>query len=205
MNAKRGSHPAVRAAATALAAAVLVLGACEADLPTGAELDAMSAAEVVEAAAPLATMDGAVYIVDGVETDAATANAIAPDRIATIDIRKGAAAARGADAGAPAVVEITTHAAPSLAITGAATMSVDRVVFNSSDSSRIQIYPHPNQRAFDGLLLVDGTRVEAVRLRDIDPATIESIEVVKGAAAARMFHDPEARNGVISIRLKATP
>lgn len=189
MNARPGSYRAARAATTAVAAALLMLVACEADLPSSAELDAMSATEIVEAATPFAALEDAVYIIDGVEADAATANLLAPDEIATIDIRKGAATPDGASA----VVEITTRGA--LAAAGAhiaARVSGDLRLGDDADS-------------FDGLLLIDGKRADLGVLRTIDPGTIESVEVVKGAAATRRFSEPEARRGVISIRLKPTP
>ena len=60
-------------------------------------------------------------------------------------------------------------------------------------------------RKFDGLLMVDGRIVDASELERIDPSRIESIEVVKGAAAARAFTDQRALNGVIIVTTKAKP
>ncbi|MDQ2665595.1 MAG: SusC/RagA family TonB-linked outer membrane protein [Gemmatimonadota bacterium] len=61
------------------------------------------------------------------------------------------------------------------------------------------------------LLYVDGARVDnsvgtgpgalVSRLNDIDPATIESIEIIKGPAASTLY-GTEASNGVIQIRTK---
>ncbi|MHB1170364.1 MAG: M56 family metallopeptidase [Longimicrobiales bacterium] len=182
------SHPALRATTAAATSALLILAACEAELPTSAELDAMNAGEMVEAAAPLASVEGATYIVDGVETDAETALLIAPEMIVSVDIRKGATSASGVDGNA--VITIHTQSATlqrgTLKASGTTTMT-------GVDDS------------FDGLLLIDGKRVDASLLQTIDPEAIESIEVVKGAAAERIYDEPEAGNGVINIRLKATP
>jgi hypothetical protein len=54
------------------------------------------------------------------------------------------------------------------------------------------------------LIFVDGVRVEsgAGELERIDPGRIERIEVLKGAAAVRLFTE-EAAGGVIQIFLKA--
>lgn len=86
---------------------------------------------------------------------------------------------------------------------------VDRVVIESevseTDGQRVRIVggsavesgPQP-------LMYVDGVRVEGTRetaLADIDPSTIDRIEVVKGEAAMRLFGD-EATGGVIQIFLK---
>jgi TonB family protein len=50
------------------------------------------------------------------------------------------------------------------------------------------------------LIIVDGVVMKG-DLKDIDPQTIERIEVVKGAAASRI-HGPRAKNGVIQITTK---
>ncbi len=201
MNAMPGSHPVLRAAGTALAAAVLFLAACEADLPTSADLEAMSVAEMVEVAAPLAPLKGAVYVVDGVIVSSETANAIAPEEIEVIHIRKRAFVQEGTDESP--VIEIITHdAARPLEISGKGTIHAGRVRFNNGDDD-----PHvtPESASPDALLFIDGEQAELSALRSIDPQTIESIEVVKGAAAERMVDHPDARNGVIKMRLKATP
>ena len=67
------------------------------------------------------------------------------------------------------------------------------------------------RRANDGpLVYIDGVRVsnrmesgprDVSRLDDIDPAMIESVEVIKGPAAATLY-GTEATNGVINIRTK---
>ncbi len=188
MNRNTTSHPALRATAAAATAALLILAACEAELPTSAELDAMTAGEMVAAAAPLASVEGATYIVDGVETDAETALLIAPEMIATIDIRKGDASADGANGN----TVITIHTQNATLQRGTLKASGTTTMTGVDDS-------------FDGLLLIDGKRVDASVLQTIDPETIESIEVVKGAAAERIYDEPEARNGVINVRLKAAP
>ena len=58
------------------------------------------------------------------------------------------------------------------------------------------------------LVLVDGVRLASDKsLRDLDPTTVETVEVVKGAAAARMY-GPDGARGVILITTKraaATP
>lgn len=196
MNARPGSHPLVRATGGALAAVTLVLAACEADLPTSAAIDEMSVADAVEAASPVAPLADALYIIDGVEADAAAAHALAPEKIASIVIRKGESVPAGTDAAA--VVEISTR-------DGARTSEIlaDHVVPDADDDGSVEVASTP--AGFNGLLLVDGKRTEPTALRTLDPAGIESIEVIKGAAAARIFDEPEARNGVISIRLKPTP
>lgn len=59
-------------------------------------------------------------------------------------------------------------------------------------------------RAASPLVFVDGKRVDNAAMREIPAASIERIEVIKGAAA-RATHGPEAEAGVIQIYLKETP
>jgi TonB-dependent SusC/RagA subfamily outer membrane receptor len=65
-------------------------------------------------------------------------------------------------------------------------------------------------RAQHPLFIINGVRIpqcgtatggDLLRLSDIDPNVIESIEVVKGPAAARQY-GPDAANGVITISTK---
>ena len=58
------------------------------------------------------------------------------------------------------------------------------------------------KRKFDGLLLIDGRITDASELDRIAPDRIESVEVIKGAAATQAFTDPRAANGVIKVTLK---
>ena len=53
----------------------------------------------------------------------------------------------------------------------------------------------------DPLMFIDGERVEGVALGDLNPDDIESIEIIKGAAAMNLY-GVEAANGVIVIVLK---
>jgi TonB-dependent SusC/RagA subfamily outer membrane receptor len=58
------------------------------------------------------------------------------------------------------------------------------------------------------LVLVDGVRLASDKsLQDLDPTTVETVEVLKGAAASRLY-GPEGARGVILITTKraaATP
>jgi hypothetical protein len=56
--------------------------------------------------------------------------------------------------------------------------------------------------SFEGLLLIDGVDTPASAMTSLDPHTIESVEVLKGPAAARAYSDPRAAKGVIRITTK---
>jgi len=52
------------------------------------------------------------------------------------------------------------------------------------------------------LIVVDGRVYGPEVLRHVDASAVESVEVVKGAAARALFDDPRAANGVIRITLR---
>jgi TonB-dependent SusC/RagA subfamily outer membrane receptor len=60
----------------------------------------------------------------------------------------------------------------------------------------------------DALVLVDGVRLASDKsLQELDPATVERVEVLKGAAASRLY-GPDGARGVVLITTKraaATP
>jgi hypothetical protein len=52
---------------------------------------------------------------------------------------------------------------------------------------------------FSGLLVVDGVVFERAELARLGPDDIHTVEVIRGSAAVRVYTDPRARNGVVSI------
>ena len=53
--------------------------------------------------------------------------------------------------------------------------------------------------AFQGLLIVDGKRVDATSFASVNDHSIASLEVIGGSAAAKIYSDPAAANGVILV------
>jgi beta-lactamase regulating signal transducer with metallopeptidase domain len=58
--------------------------------------------------------------------------------------------------------------------------------------------------AGEPLVFIDGVRATFAEMRALDPKRIESVEVLKGAAAARTYGD-EAQWGVITVRTRSGP
>ena len=54
-----------------------------------------------------------------------------------------------------------------------------------------------------GVLLIDGVISDESALRRLGPDGIAKVEVIKGAAATRVFTAPRAAVGVISITTRA--
>jgi TonB-dependent SusC/RagA subfamily outer membrane receptor len=63
------------------------------------------------------------------------------------------------------------------------------------------IRPLPARPAFDGLVILDGVPITKDVVRKLPPNRIERIEVIKGAAAEKIY-GPEGANGVIRITTK---
>lgn len=170
----------VRGGALSVLALLGLLVACEAKLPTRAqveEMDVAAAEQGARRASLLAHGDAeAMYTIDGSTASAEQARALLPDQIARIEIVKSSAP------GERAQVRITTHAlsdAPPPA--GKAAVGITDV------------------QEFNGIVLIDGVRADATAMRALSPERIKSVEVIKGPAASRAFVAPEAANGVIKI------
>lgn len=203
MTTTNSKRPLLRVGAFGTAAAIALLAACEAKVPTGPEIQAMDVASATKVATGTrlvmkSQMDSAIYYVDGKEVDAKTANALMPNQIATIDINKG---------GARPEIRIVTNGQPPVARGQAYTGSTQVTVRGLSvadtsggvESARLQ-------GAVDAmgspLILIDGVKASEAQMKTLDRSRIESVEVLKGAAAAKLSSDPAAKNGIITITTK---
>ena len=189
---------AARGIALGALACLGLLAACEAELPTTAQIEELDVA-TAEAEARRVLVLGpeeadAQYTIDGLRVDAAEAQALAPERIARIEVVK----TTGAE-GEVARIRILTRAAGADAApaTGdGATPTMARLRLGGPDATDPADQP---------LLLVDGEQVDPGMLRGLSPDGIESIEVIKGPAATQNFQLPGAENGVIVITTKDAP
>jgi hypothetical protein len=198
MKATNTKRSFLRAGMLGTAAALALLAACEAKVPTGPEIQAMDVASATKAATDArllskTELDAAtspLYYVDGKLVDAKTANALPPNQIATVGIQKG---------GAKPQIFITTNDfasgpnAPTL-------------------RTRVRAYPDSGMRkmkldaaqsgASSPLILIDGVKADNAKLQALNPDQIVSINVIKGAPAVTMSSDPAAKNGIIEVTTK---
>ena len=173
-----------------LAAGMLALmAACETRLPTTAEISAMdvAGAERSVARTPFtsgADMANAAFYINGVKATAEEAHRIAPNRIASIAVEK-------ASAGSAAVVRVST--------TGV------RDVAESDDGRTVKdgaLPAHSASQSFNGIIFIDGLRVDGAAFAKLQPGDIASVEVVKGPAALALVNEPAAANGIIKVTMK---
>lgn len=187
----------VRRFAGGFIAATVLVGACETRLPTSAEVEAMDAEAVEKQVVTAGIFDatGAEFFVDGKSVTPAAARAIPASMIASVEGQK---AARDRSA-AIHITTVPVIAADSVVVV----RPIDSVVVARPARARVSAEDQEAPaRTFSGLLIIDGVITDGGALARLDPARIESVDVIKGAAAARSYSDPRARNGVIRVKTK---
>lgn len=181
------------AALTAVASAAL-FAACEARMPTSAEIEEMDVAAVESRAGamiPLEDAENVSYEIDGVVATAEEARALDAAQIATIDVM------RSQDGG---TVRIRTRSADATADEPTVRREVrfERVdAADGPDAARSL-----NLEEFEGILFVDGERTDPARMGNLDSNEIVQVEIMKGSAAVERY-GPEAAGGVIRITTRA--
>jgi len=197
----------VRAGALCAIAFLSVAVACEARMPTSAEVDAMDVASAEKAAIGaklIAEKKDAdlIYWVNGKSVSAGEAHSLAAAKIASIDIR-GRKSALDKDQVFVTTLDRTPLPPTSEDLTKMKTSLRTRVMIDTGVKA-VNEKRQLSKQSFDGLLLIDGVVAPMSALGDLKTSgRIASVEVFKGPAAARMSSDPAAANGIISVKTKA--
>jgi TonB-dependent SusC/RagA subfamily outer membrane receptor len=191
-----------RRLAVASLAAVALVAACESKLPTDAEIRDMDAETAVRSVAGVAALDPAQvrYIVDGSLVETEVAKAIPAERIGAVSVQNGKSEvyittldrAPGQPSERASIVERRVEGRP-----------LDASIVTRDSASGASIVRRDGARAeeFTGLVILDGVRSDIRMLRELPPDRIESVSVVKGAAALAQYGEAGA-NGVIVIKTK---
>lgn len=191
-----------------------VLAACEASLPTDADIERMDVASAAKTAHELAQARHAdttvTYTIDGADATFAEAKVRAGSELSNVQV----VMARN---GKPTQINLKTRQAVN--------EKIRTVVYDIADSGGVRrpasaygiagewtpvvgllgspaAVKTPSKTAFTGLIVIDGIRSTESQMRSLGPTQIESVEVLKGAAAAQEYADPEAVKGVIVIKTK---
>jgi beta-lactamase regulating signal transducer with metallopeptidase domain len=186
-------HP-VRAFAFAAFGALALIAACESEMPTAAEVEEMDAATAEAAARKLELIDAVgedvAYYVDGRKVDAEEARALAPEELARVEVVRE-------DGSKSAVIRLRTVAGDGSGSEATASWDVKlRLAPVAEDGAASGTGP------FDGLLIIDGEVAPSSRMGELRPSEIESVEVIKGDAAAAISDDPRAARGIIRVITK---
>jgi outer membrane receptor protein involved in Fe transport len=185
----------LRGSVVGLLGLTALLAACEAKLPSNADVDRMDAASAEQTARKLSLLqvsDSVRYVVDGVPTTATQAHAYAPEMIASVQVT-------GRDLNGKSQISMLTKRFAD---------SVKRVNYNGDTILAVAVLdgrkggPGAMEAAgkgtFAGLILIDGVRSTSAKLQALDRETIKSVEVVKGRAAVAAY-GPDAATGAIIV------
>lgn len=180
-----------------------VVAACEARLPTSAEIQGLDArgAERVATRAGIPLSNSAEYFIDGERVARRQALALPAARIAQVDVLKGPDAT-GAYRVASEIRITTVPRDGAVMVQPGLTVRARGLTDTPEHTTTRGAVLTARADGFTGLLLVDGKRADPSVLQTLKPAEIESVEVIKGAAAVRLYGDPRAANGVIRVTLR---
>lgn len=183
-----------RLLAVSAAAFLTVAAACEARLPSAPEIEAMDAAAVERNVLTKAALagDSITWYVDGRVVAAEEARAVAASYIASVEVKKG-----------PMRSEIRI-------LTKADSAAVQEVYALSKSGERLNSVPPKTVRElrplsssdYAGLIFIDGQAATQQEMAALSPQRIESMEVLKGSAARKIYDDPRAEKGVIRVTTK---
>lgn len=194
MTPSRTRFTAVRVASLGAVAALAILAACEARLPTAAEISSMdvSAAEKAATAVLLPGVGVYEYYVDGKPVTETVARALQASSISSINMSKP----KEPVGDRKSRVTITTKGASEEVIVRAEAEKRRAAGSNSPPD----IYVASGKSA--PLVIIDGVVAEGNGLKKVSATDIESVEVFKGAAALTLSPLPAAANGVIVVKTK---
>ena len=202
MNTRSSRFAHLRAGALGACAVLALLAACEAKLPTSADVENMDASSAEVSARKMrlfANDSGVTYFIDGVKATPAQAKALGPERIGSIEVEKFAGATPKAE------VHIATRKPGDPAPDGLPMKETRIDVVGGNGSAMVAAEKGEmlaRERQFDGVLIVDGVRVNPSAMSTLSPDDIVSVEIIKGGRAASLYPAPEAARGVIKITTK---
>ena len=202
MNRSRTRLALVRTGVLGAIAALSIAMACEARLPTSAEVDAMNVANLEKTATKAKLLaentDGRAYFVDDVAVSAAEAHQVAPLLITKVNVSKKQSSG-GKDEVRIYTAKLRTADTLRMRVPATAIMRYD-----SSEGMKIKA-EHLSLRsktAFTGVIIIDGVTSSERALALIAPDDIASVDILKGVAAAQTSSDPAAANGIIRVTTK---
>lgn len=182
-----------------------VVVACQATLPTDAEIEQMDVAAATRTARELSGTShadtGVAYTLDGVKATTSEVSALAASELGKVQIVTS-------PRGTPAVINILTQRSAQGAAAGDSGRMRRTALMRNGTAGETTTVPElkplwtASKVAFTGQIFIDGVRATEAQLRQLGRDQIESVDVLKGAYAAQLYNDPEAAKGVILIKTK---
>ncbi|HET7190243.1 MAG TPA: hypothetical protein VFI52_18960, partial [Gemmatimonadaceae bacterium] len=191
----------IRGGALCAAAVLSLAAACEARVPTSAEIQWMDVAGAERTAARTGLIDAlhgvsTEFYVNGARVTAAQAHAIPATDIATVDVHKGKSA------GDASIISIRTVATSANGSKYRSAGPDGAPPAATSGLKGLHAKMMSSHDAFSGIVLIDGTRADPATLHRLDPNDIVAVEIMKGAAATQLSSDPAAKNGIVKVTTK---
>ena len=198
MESRRFTHPLLRAAAVAAIGLAGILAACEARMPTAADIehiDARSAERGAEALGVITRDTALVWWINGVASSEAVAKSIPTDSIATVNVGK---------LEGRSYIHVTTKGAKNVGFAERVD-TLSATVRRDGHNETVSALRKPlDARSGEAkpLLVIDGVRSDPSALKTLDRARIERVDVLKGELAGKLY-GAGATNGVIVITTKS--
>ena len=134
----------------------------------------------------------AVIYLDGVKIDTIVFHKLNPDNIASVDVWKGEEAIKKyGKEGENGLVLITSKQK-------ATDIKLERVEFSSFKEGEIKTIQLIDPKA---IYYIDGVKSDSVTMHQLNPKTIESINILKGEAA-KLKYGHDVSSGVVEVKLK---
>lgn len=194
MSSRSMKHSIGRVASVMIVGLAGLLAACEAKMPTAAEIDRMDATSVEKSVRGLGLVksDSAVlWSVDGVQSTAAVAKAIPADSIVTVSMT-------GPDLAGSPHVYVVTKLGQQLALQRSGETDRVRRRYTGQDPI-VGLASKPEQE--QPTIMIDGVKATSGAMKALDRSRIANVDIIKGAAAIREYGD-DAKNGMIIIKMK---
>jgi beta-lactamase regulating signal transducer with metallopeptidase domain len=179
----------LRAAAASAVAVAALVAACGTELPSSLDsLDAAAAERLARQSGAIG--DSVVFTVDGVRVSPDEAKLVPASRIARVETVRGS----GGQASTISVWTVDSMVVSRNVEPTGSWLIDDRPVTIQRRTS--------NSGPFKGLVILDGKRFDPATMGQIKASSIESVEVLRGAAARRFYPEPASEFGVIIITTK---
>ena len=194
MRSSKSRFALMRGGALSAIAGLLVLGACEAKIPTAAEIDAMDVGKLESAGASsgmFGKFDNADFFVDHVRKSREEALAIDAKMIGSVEVVKG---------GRDTIMITTKDLMKKVEAAGPLRVQVDELRHDSS-FSKMKVPMPVGASGSQPSFMIDGVLASAADVAALRPEYVRSVEITKPAEGAA---DPRYPNGLVVIKTGST-
>lgn len=217
MTARPLDHRRTRAVTAAAFAALALLAACEADLPTGAEIEAMGVEEFEERVGRLrlpTPAESTILVLDGVVVERRVLEELPADRIAAVEVQRTPTprllvSTRRSGDPRDEIVRRAAEVAEREIVIPREAVNQPLISLHCAEGCEIEKTAADGRKVEDPsklpLVLLDGEVTTIEHVRRLRGGVIKSIGVVKGEEAKARYaarYGSRAANGVVEVSTK---